>query len=353
MVNPKNQVHSIFSASKAHCWMNCPGSIKAEKSYPDVSSKWAAEGTLAHEVASSLLWKDDWTCPENKYIEQYLSYIALFKKPQSSMVVEHKIFYEHLVKGGFGTVDCALVTGSDLDVFDLKYGRGVLVDDHTQLKFYASGLVEKFNFLHDIKTIRLHIVQPRLIEVPFVLELKIKDLKKWEKETKKKIKLVLVKNPKRIPGVKQCRFCKAKADCIERADFVTDELLSNFNDETKLTDTKRRLILDNKELIQSLLNDIEQSVHDRLIHGEKFEGYKLVESRSTRIWKPQAESRLKKLLGIGAFSKKLIGITEAQKKIGKKEMEDITFKPPGRLVVASESNPKPAVSPVSAFNVEV
>ena len=47
--------HSVLSPSGAHRWMRCPGSIAAESGMPDTSSKYAAEGTAAHELASKCL----------------------------------------------------------------------------------------------------------------------------------------------------------------------------------------------------------------------------------------------------------------------------------------------------------
>jgi hypothetical protein len=47
--------HARLSASSSAKWLNCPGSIKAEEPYPNVTSKFAEEGTKAHELAESLL----------------------------------------------------------------------------------------------------------------------------------------------------------------------------------------------------------------------------------------------------------------------------------------------------------
>ena len=47
--------HAKLSASGAERWLTCPGSIKAEESIPDKSSKFAMEGTAAHELAELCL----------------------------------------------------------------------------------------------------------------------------------------------------------------------------------------------------------------------------------------------------------------------------------------------------------
>ena len=47
--------HAKLSPSGAHRWMRCPGSVALEAQFPDDSSVFAAEGTLAHLLASDEL----------------------------------------------------------------------------------------------------------------------------------------------------------------------------------------------------------------------------------------------------------------------------------------------------------
>lgn len=48
MPAPKN--HAVLSASSAHRWLNCPGSVSLTKDMPDTKSEYAEEGRLAHAV---------------------------------------------------------------------------------------------------------------------------------------------------------------------------------------------------------------------------------------------------------------------------------------------------------------
>ena len=47
--------HAKLSASGAHRWLACPGSVKAEDGIPDVTSTFAQEGTAAHELGEIAL----------------------------------------------------------------------------------------------------------------------------------------------------------------------------------------------------------------------------------------------------------------------------------------------------------
>src|SRR5690606_33953284 len=47
--------HARLSASSAHRWMVCPGSVRLSKGLPNTSSASAAEGTLAHDIAARCL----------------------------------------------------------------------------------------------------------------------------------------------------------------------------------------------------------------------------------------------------------------------------------------------------------
>lgn len=47
--------HAELSPSSAVRWMQCPGSVAACRDLPDTSSKYADEGTDAHELAAKCL----------------------------------------------------------------------------------------------------------------------------------------------------------------------------------------------------------------------------------------------------------------------------------------------------------
>ena len=55
--NHKDRNHALLSASGASRWMNCNPSARLEDMFPDCSSEYAEEGTLAHEISELKLTK--------------------------------------------------------------------------------------------------------------------------------------------------------------------------------------------------------------------------------------------------------------------------------------------------------
>jgi hypothetical protein len=359
--------HAKLSASGAHRWMACPGSVKAEEGLPDRSSSFAEEGTKAHELMEQALKHgkavrdliDDMEMSD--YVQIYVDYVLSQKKPGDALFIERRVDFSEWVPEGFGTADTIIVSDEVLHIVDLKYGKGVPVfaENNPQALLYALGAYDDFMFLSDFQSVKISIVQPRR-DVISEWEISITDLLKFG-ETVRQAALD-TQNPKakRVPGEKQCRFCKAKATCPALYKLTSDTLLADFEqiDEApaphKLTFAQLRKALENKSLIEAWLLSVENSVKELLLEGATFEGFKLVEGRSIRKWSDEesAASRLVQLVGEQvAYTKKLISPAQAEKALGKKDkakIEDMIVKPRGAATVAKETDPRPAISPLEA-----
>ena len=64
--------------------------------------------------------------------------------------------------------------------------------------------------------------------------------------------------------------------------------LTSINPDT-LTDNELR-VMDNAKLIKSWLDAVEAHIFDKLNNGKAFDGYKLVEGRSTRTWQDEQQA---------------------------------------------------------------
>lgn len=351
--------HAKLSPSAASRWLACPGSIKASEGMEDKSSPYAQEGTLAHEIAEACLrnrtdpmeYKD--TVMGEDMAEHIATYVDYVNSINGFHSYEQKVDFSHLVPDGFGTVDALIIEGEKIHVIDFKYGKGVQVfaEDNPQLMLYAIGAYSEVEMLHDVKTIVLHVVQPRLDHID-VWETTPNSLLKWGQWVQERANLALSDEPPLYPGEAQCRFCLAQGTCKALYDHsvkVIGQEFEDLSDSTpgKLSETKIREVLENAELIRGWLNAVEEHVFNILNEGGDFKGYKLVEGRSLRKWKDENETAklLEQELGDRAYEKKILSPAKAEKALGKKKtiLKDLIIKPAGKPTLVPDNDKRPAI----------
>ncbi len=136
--------HSELSASGAHQWWNCAGSVTATRGIPRVDSIYAEEGTAAHELARRCLVEGhDTEHYQDQTIEGFRGdasdgnavqiYVDVCRRLQSSCdvhFIERSFSLEalHPPVPMFGTSDFVSYVrrSRELHVVDLKFGKGVL-----------------------------------------------------------------------------------------------------------------------------------------------------------------------------------------------------------------------------------
>jgi len=357
--------HAKLSASGSAKWIYCSGSIEAEKGYADIENDYMLEGTLAHALGDKCFKNKKDTefyvgkkienqtiCLDMaRHVQEYLDYVLSHETDKSQLFAEQEVDYSNVYSGQFGTLDATVVDWNTgiCHIFDLKYGQGVKVysKDNTQGLLYAAGFYNMFDFFDEIETFRIHIVQPRKYHVDY-WDISVHDLKNFIAFAKKRAELAMTKNAPRTPGEKQCQWCKAKGDCKALSKFVEDSILCEFKDLSTFEDKvlshgEKKVIQDNKSLIESFLKANQDSICKTIESGGEFKGYKLVEGRSIRKWLDEAEERLFKKLRRDAYETKLIGITTAEKLIGKEEVDNLTYKPKGKSALVQESDKRKAI----------
>lgn len=360
-------VHAKLSASSAHRWLACLGSIDAEKGLKDKSSPNAEEGTAAHELAELALKEDKaantfigQTLPESKwlvdgemadYVQAYVDYVTAIGGEQ---FYEERVNFSEWVVEGFGTSDVIAIDGDTLHIIDLKYGKGVRVDaeNNPQGMLYALGSYSEFGMLYNFKRVRIHIVQPRLDHIS-EWEITIEDLLKWGAWVSEQVQRIEEGGAPRTAGEKQCQWCKAKATCPALKKYTENIIMSGFDEldtpnPDTLNDDQLRAALESKKLIESWLTAVETLVNERLLNGGKFEGFKLVEGRSLRKWgdEPMAVNTLEGLLGDEAYERKLLTPAKAEKALGKskaKDIQNLIIKPEGKPTLVPESDKRQSI----------
>lgn len=374
--------HALLSASSAARWLNCPRSVRLTEGLPDTGSSYAAEGTLAHSVAESMLRYylehgtiDDWAADDATRnnplwyggmpddVLPYVEYVIQAYESQSSaatLELETRLDFSAYVPSGFGTGDAVIVDTGYIEIIDLKFGKGVPVDaDHNpQTMLYGLGAYLLYDFIYDIKRVKMTIVQPRLDHITS-FEMTDKGLIYWAANTVEPIAQMAYNGDGTIKAGEWCRWCKLKATCKVRAAEL--QQVCEMRKQAELSDDELSQVLAARDEIKKWLTDVEDLAMDRLQHGEKLPGWKLVEGRSNR--KINDPEQLAKCLleyypaDVIYKPQELQTLTALEKLIGKKRFADefgaFVYKPEGKPTLAPESDKRPALgSPEAEFEFE-
>ena len=358
LINTEGEHHPM-GPSAADRWMICPASVRDTAWLPDTSSDAAIEGTAAHTLAEIALSEDVPVEQVDGYTDEMKSFVGRYVDYVKELAGNNRVFIEKrldlssMMPKGVGTADAIVIDGVNdtLHIVDLKYGKGIEVsaENNKQLQIYAIGAYEKVRKHYQISTIVMHICQPRLGNWS-VWERSVAELMAFKDEVKVAADLCLQDDSPYNPDDKACLWCKAKGTCPALYQHTVKVVGEDFKPlaPIEMTDEQLKLVMDNKPLIEGWLKAVELYVSDRVKDGEEFKGYKLVESRSVRKWNDDAPAKLESLLGDDAYDKKLIGITHAEKVLGKKQLQElgVTFKPQGKPTLVRDSDRRPALSKV-------
>ena len=371
--------HALLSASSAERWLNCTPSARMEEHYSDTTSTYAEEGTLAHELAETLLkidlaksGKEEEDLAEFesnlvvlKYhelfyegmideVEDYTNYVletyydALNKTKDAQIFLEQRLDYSSYVPEGFGTGDCIIIADGEMEIIDLKFGKGVEVSpiNNSQLKLYALGAYEKYGFIYGIEKITMTIAQVRLGNISS-WTISANMLEEWaENELRPKAEVAYEGKGDTYPGA-WCTFCKVRQICKARA-FMVKGLYDKYKVDPKILNIQEIAeILGQAADMQKWAKEIQDYALDEALKGTRYPGFKLVEGRSNR--KIEDEEGLAKVLLDKGYEeekiykpKALEGITNLEKIVGKKRFtelgEGFVIKPPGKPTLVSEDD---------------
>lgn len=375
------RAHALLSASGASRWMACTPSARLEEKYggEDTQSAYAAEGTLAHEIAELYLRYDlgligtdnfnkgldslmdnDLFAPEMlDEVEKYTSYcIEQYRAAKANgtgaiALIEERVDLTAWIPEAFGTNDFIVISDGTMEIVDLKYGRGVVVSAtaNKQLMLYALGALAKYELSYDITNIRLTIIQPRIDNINS-WEIDPDSLMDWaETEVKKKAELAF-KGEGELAAGDWCKFCKVKNRCRELAAQNMRLAQHEFKEPALLSDDEISNILKQAPKLVEWANDVTAYAQEQAVNkGKKWPGFKLVEGRSVRKWTD--EDKVEQILIDNNFEEdeifdmKLKGITAMEKMLGKTQFEallkDVVVKPQGKPTLVPIGDKRPAL----------
>lgn len=361
--------HALLSASSSHRWLHCPPSARLSEGYEDKGSDFAAEGTDAHSLCEhklkaalgmetqnpteNLTWYNaEMEDCANGYAAYVMELLAAARETTFDPVVlvEQRLDYSEYVKEGFGTGDCLIIADGTLNIIDYKHGRGVEVSaiDNPQMKLYALGALGLFDSIYDIDTVTMTIYQPRLSNIS-VCTISSDELLEWAETVLRPTAELAYDGGGEYHCGEWCQFCKAKADCRERANANMALVRYDFEQPPLLTDEEVEEILGRVDDLVSWANDIKDYALQAAVSGKKWTGWKVVEGRSNRKY---TDEKLVAAAVIAAghdpYEQKLLGITDMQKTLGKAKFDEILggfiVKPQGKPTLVPESDKRPAMN---------
>jgi len=395
--------HSILSASGAPGWKECEARPAAEAMNPRPSTDYADEGTAAHELAKRVLEprvKGKLTSAVEligeeikvgervfevdkdmaTHVDTYVDSFMIWSNGRAvDRMIEVKVNYAHYLgvpkETAWGTSDGVAVlphaealehrgrlfpAGVELQVHDLKYGRGVRVSaqDNAQLRLYALGTLFEYEMAYNIDRVRLVIHQPRLDHIDEEI-ITADELRAWAETLKPKAQRALqayrvaegrrsigdavggiladlAASGRMNPGEKQCRFCDAKAVCPALRKEVAETVRANASTPADFADLTVKsadmlaeyntsslgACMDKIPLIEAWISAVRAEVARRLHDGQDVGspngGYMLVEGKlGNRQWTDEkaviAKLRALKVPEDDIFDKKLISPAVADK----------------------------------------
>lgn len=365
--------HALLSASGAYRWLNCPGSARLEDKFEDEPSVYAAEGTLAHEMAELKIIKyfttdlrpsefkkrinelkknELYSTEMDRYTNEYRDYINdiyLSFESKPFFLAEQKVDFSSYVPEGFGTVDCTLVGDKVIHIFDLKYGKGVPVtaENNPQGMLYALGTYLEQSAIDEIEKVVIHIVQPR-IKNTSSFEISSEELLKWA-ESIKDVAQKAYEGSNEFHVGEHCGFCKANGNCRKQAEkYMNIEVI----DPALLTDEEIGEGLAKVKELSKWAKKFEDYALIRAQNGGNVKGWKLVAGRGgNRTFTDKAvAAQLLEEVGLDReeiYKTELISVTAAEKLLGEETLYKIAGnyiqKPEGKPTLATLDDKRPAL----------
>ena len=353
--------HAYLPASGSKQWLACPPSASLCAQVKDEGSSYAQEGSDAHSLCEHLLLTalgrpsrdptedlGNYNLEMQEAAEGYRDFvmeqIAATGCADPYVCVEQTLDFSKWVPHGFGTGDCVIVADGVLHIVDFKYGTGVLVsaERNSQLMCYALGALDTFGDLYEIRSVKLSIYQPRRSNAD-TYEMSVAELLEWAENTLAPIAKLAFEGKGDFKAGDHCQFCKVRSTCRKRAEYSLELAKYDFADPPMLDASEIAEILPRIDTLVSWATDVKTYALQQALAGVHFPGYKVVQGRSVRKYSdPDAVASVVANAGYEPYEKKLLGITEMTKQLGKKTFNELLggliVKPPGKPVLAPEDD---------------
>ena len=374
-IDHKSRSHALLSASSAHRWLACPPSAVAAEAYDDTGSDYAAEGTLAHEVAEWVAsgkskkgpalnkgTEDGVTGEMLEHARAYRDYIQeQLKSDDAVMMLERRVDFSEYVPDGFGTCDCIIIQGNTLTIIDYKYGRGVQVSavDNPQMRLYALGALNDYGIAYDIERVEMHIYQPRINNIS-TDSMTVEELTTWAEKVVKPTAAKAAKGKGEYKAGAHCKFCPHAGRCRALTKTCTEYVNTHGLrvGVPVLAPHEVAEVLAMEPLVSLWLKRVKDQAMNTMLDGGEVPGYKLVEGRQgARRWTD--ELQVAKALQDAGYTEEdyttvsILSPAGMDKALGKARaaelLSDLVERAPGAPTIAPESDKRPTYDRTAEF----
>lgn len=391
-------------------WLGCSGSLIPNIFAKDDSGEDAAYGTVAHSVGESwlktsvkpvdMLGKKEWVeAGEWGYIieidevmmdhvQRYVDWCALLP---GEHFVETRVDFSSLtpIPNQGGTADHVACTYGKMVITDLKMGKGVHVyaKNNSQALLYALGFFFEWDWLYDFQEFEIRIAQPRrdnmdtwTVDRAYLL--------KFAEYVKERARAAWVPNAPRTPSAEACQWCRVQSTCAALAMSVFDMTAGAFEaigdevsaddmvgfkdslalmaspdvvDHGTLSTSDMALLYGWRGTVERFFSTVERELSIRAARGETIPMWKLVESRSRRVFSDK-NAAAQKLIALGCkpdevIFEKVVSPAQAEtllRKAGLRSkdlpgaLHGLVHKPPGKPTLARSHDRRPALTDITA-----
>ena len=408
--------HARLGASSAHRWMNCAGSVRMSDGLPNPETPYQLEGRAAHALAEHAFATDGsmLALPDGSMTPTWRGVVSVMIEsedgPKAFPVDEtmreavglfvNTVYEAHSRLGGrllversfdlgilnppepmFGTADVVIIGPRVIDIFDLKYGQGVVVEvqDNEQLLYYALGAI-LYAFIQAVMSpatdvvlnedesvieaatrmfdeVRITIVQPRAPHtdgpVRSSLTYSGKDIAHFAQRLMERARATQAPDAPLTAG-SWCQFCPARGHCPELAERSKLIAQTDFEsvpmeappDVEHMPIERVAALLQNVEVLNIFVRALTERVTRELEAGHDVPGWKLVNKRATRQWLNSADVELfASIVGVDPYQKKLMSPNQLEEVIGKAGVpEELYTRVSSGLTLVASSDPRPAAA---------
>ncbi len=306
-----------------------------------------------------------YTAETEEVVQVYVGYAAekiseaygRCKDPE--IQIEMRSDYSRWAPEGFGTADLVTVSDGLLEIIDFKGGkRPVSAQGNSQMRLYALGVLDAFDYLYDIDTVRMTIVQPRKDSIDSE-EISVADLLEWGDTVVRPIAALAAEGKGELSAGDHCEWCRAQGPCRAKAERNLEIQRYNFSDPHLLDDDEIADILARSDELQSWVSCVKKFALQQALQGAEYHGWKVVAGKSNRRYSdPDVVSA--SLIEAGyepsiIFKpQELLGITDMQTVLSKEKFDDLLkgllIKPPGKPALVPESDKRPVLGTTVDFD---